>query len=40
LKRDARNELIEKWNIEEDGNCRDGQPRLKTMNKNKSMDEK
>ena len=32
--------LIGKWNIEHDENCRDGCPRLRSVDENKPMNEK
>jgi hypothetical protein len=34
------NGSIRKWNIEDDGNCRDGCPRLRSVDEHKLMDEK
>jgi hypothetical protein len=34
------NELIGKWNIEDDGNCTDGCPRLRSVDENKWMGER
>jgi hypothetical protein len=34
------NVLIGKWNVKDDGNCRHGCPRLRSMDENKMMDEK